>query len=41
VKEEEFYYKSRQVRLAVPSKGRMEKETQDFLKECGFNVSLE
>jgi len=38
VKEEEFYYKSRQVRLAVPSKGRMEKETQDFLKECGFNV---
>ncbi len=38
MKEEEFYYKSRQVRLAVPSKGRMEKETQDFLKECGFNV---
>ncbi len=38
MKEEEFYYKSRQVRLAIPSKGRMEKETQDFLKECGFNV---
>ena len=34
----EFFYKSRQVRLAVPSKGRMEIETQDFLKECGFNI---
>jgi len=38
VKREEGNYKSRQVRLAVPSKGRMEKETQDFLKECGFNI---
>ncbi len=38
MKKTEFYYKSRQVRLAIPSKGRMEKETQDFLKECGFNI---
>ena len=38
MKNEELYYKSRRVRLAVPSKGRMEKETQDFLKECGFNI---
>ena len=38
MKREEGNYKSRQVRLAVPSKGRMEKETQDFLKECGFNI---
>ncbi len=38
MKKEDFYYKSRQVRLAVPSKGRMEKETQDFLKECGFSI---
>ncbi|MFW9988331.1 MAG: ATP phosphoribosyltransferase [Candidatus Odinarchaeota archaeon] len=31
-------YKSRQVRLAIPSKGRMEIETQDFLRSCGFNI---
>ena len=35
---EEKSDKSRQIRLAVPSKGRMENETQDFLKECGFNI---
>jgi len=31
-------YKSRQVRLAIPSKGRMESETQEFLRSCGFNI---
>ena len=31
-------YKSRQVRLAIPSKGRMENETQEFLRSCGFNI---
>ncbi len=31
-------YKSRQVRLAIPSKGRMEIETQEFLRSCGFNI---
>ena len=31
-------YKSREVRLAIPSKGRMENETQEFLKNCGFNI---
>jgi len=33
-----FYNKSRKVRLALPSKGRMEEETQVFLNECGFNI---
>ncbi|MFX1501612.1 MAG: ATP phosphoribosyltransferase [Promethearchaeota archaeon] len=31
-------YRSRQVRLALPSKGRMEVETQEFLRNCGFNI---
>ena len=31
-------YKSRPVRLAIPSKGRMESETQEFLKSCGFII---
>ncbi len=31
-------YRSRPIRLAIPSKGRMELETQDFLKACGFNL---
>lgn len=31
-------YKSRDVRLAVPSKGRMELETEEFLKQCGFVI---
>ncbi|MFX0026465.1 MAG: ATP phosphoribosyltransferase [Candidatus Hermodarchaeota archaeon] len=31
-------YKSRQVRLAIPSKGRMESETQEFLRSCGFII---
>ncbi|MFX1593107.1 MAG: ATP phosphoribosyltransferase [Promethearchaeota archaeon] len=30
--------RSRQVRLAIPSKGRMEIETQEFLRNCGFNI---
>jgi ATP phosphoribosyltransferase len=38
MKKTDSFYKSRKVRLAIPSKGRMEKETQDFLKECGFNI---
>jgi ATP phosphoribosyltransferase len=31
-------YKHRDVRLSIPSKGRMELETEDFLKTCGFNI---
>jgi ATP phosphoribosyltransferase len=31
-------YKSRDVRLAIPSKGRMELETEEFLKSCGFHI---
>ena len=31
-------YKSRDIRLAIPSKGRMELETEQFLKNCGFNL---
>jgi len=31
-------YKSRNIRLAIPSKGRMELETEEFLKNCGFNI---
>lgn len=31
-------YKSRDVRLAIPSKGRMELETEEFLISCGFNI---
>jgi ATP phosphoribosyltransferase len=31
-------YKSRDIRLAIPSKGRMELETELFLKSCGFNL---
>jgi len=31
-------YKSRDVRLAIPSKGRMELETEEFLKSCGFDI---
>jgi ATP phosphoribosyltransferase len=38
MKNEEKILNPRQVRLAIPSKGRMEVETQDFLKMCGFNV---
>ncbi|TFG20203.1 MAG: ATP phosphoribosyltransferase, partial [Promethearchaeota archaeon] len=38
MKNEEINYKSRQVRLAIPSKGRMEEETQEFLRECGFKI---
>ena len=37
-KKKDFYNKSRKVRLALPSKGRMEEETLDFLNECGFNI---
>lgn len=29
---------SRELRLAIPSKGRMLNETEDFLKSCGFKV---
>jgi ATP phosphoribosyltransferase len=32
-------FKSRPIRLGVPSKGRMEVETQDFLKNCGFSLT--
>lgn len=32
-------YKSHPIRLAIPSKGRMEVETQDFLQTCGFNLT--
>jgi ATP phosphoribosyltransferase len=32
-------YKSRPIRLGVPSKGRMEIETQNFLKSCGFSLT--
>ena len=31
-------YKSRPIRLGIPSKGRMEVETQNFLKNCGFSL---
>jgi ATP phosphoribosyltransferase len=31
-------YRLRRVRLAIPSKGRMEIETQEFLRSCGFNI---
>jgi ATP phosphoribosyltransferase len=31
-------YKSRPIRLGIPSKGRMEVETQNFLKKCGFSL---
>ena len=30
--------KSRELRLAIPSKGRMLIETEDFLRNCGFNI---
>jgi ATP phosphoribosyltransferase len=30
--------KSQRVKLAIPSKGRMEIETQEFLRSCGFNI---
>ncbi|HML22731.1 MAG TPA: hypothetical protein PKD09_13855, partial [Aggregatilinea sp.] len=28
-----------QIRIALPSKGRMEEETLDFLAECGLRVN--
>jgi ATP phosphoribosyltransferase len=31
-------YNSRDIRLAIPSKGRMENETEEFLKNCGFSL---
>lgn len=31
-------YNSRPIRLGIASKGRMEIETQEFLKNCGFNL---
>ena len=32
-------FKSRPIRLGIPSKGRMEVETQNFLKNCGFSLT--
>ena len=34
-----FFYKSRPIRLGIPSKGRMENETQNFLESCGFSLT--
>ena len=32
-------FESRPIRLGIPSKGRMEVETQNFLKNCGFSLT--